>query len=134
MKGRFGRLRRTGVRGRKVELDGHKFDSVAEARRYGELKLLQAAHAISGLEIHPNFPLFAPCGAVIGYYEADFRYVLLGEMSREIQSQTGIVTEDVKGERRRAGKVVWSTRTALYRWKRKHFEAQYGERITEVAR
>jgi hypothetical protein len=38
-------------------VDGHKFPSKAEARRYRELKLLQAAGKIRGLELQPVFKL-----------------------------------------------------------------------------
>jgi len=41
----------------KVEVDGMKFDSKTEARRYGELKLLQQAKEISGLEMQVKFKL-----------------------------------------------------------------------------
>ena len=50
---------------------------------------------------------------VIGHYVADFAYV---------DERTGQrVIEDVKG-----------VKTAMYRWKKKHTEAQYGITITEV--
>lgn len=42
----------------KIEVDGHLFDSKAEARRYGELKLLKEAGEIRGFGIQPSF-LFA---------------------------------------------------------------------------
>ena len=38
-------------------VDGIRFDSQAEARRYAQLKALQAAGAISGLKVHPVFLL-----------------------------------------------------------------------------
>jgi hypothetical protein len=36
---------------RKTEIDGYLFDSQAEARRYKELKLMQAAGEIDTLEL-----------------------------------------------------------------------------------
>lgn len=42
---------------KKTEVDGHVFDSKAEARRYNELKLLQAAGEIIGFTIQPSFLL-----------------------------------------------------------------------------
>ena len=64
---------------RKVTIDGIKFDSKAEARRYGELKLLVQAGEITDLECHPRFRLldgvtwngkrYRPVN-----YTADFQY------------------------------------------------------------
>ena len=99
-------------------VDGIRFHSKREAARYGELKLLERAGEIRSLELQPAFPLMAPVRGVsrltpIGHYRADFRYR---------QGPTGIlVIEDVKG-----------MRTQLYRWKKKHFEQQYGISITET--
>jgi hypothetical protein len=50
---------------------------------------------------------------MVGHYVADFRY--------RSGPQGLLVVEDVKG-----------VRTALYRWKKKHVEAQYGIQITEI--
>lgn len=44
-------------RNRKTELDGIIFDSVKEANRYAELKLLQKAGVISELELQKKFEL-----------------------------------------------------------------------------
>jgi hypothetical protein len=49
--------------------------------------------------------------ALVGIYRADFAY----------RTADGTVVEDVKG-----------VRTALYRWKKKHVEAEYGVTIVEV--
>ena len=115
----------------RTQVDGHSFDSKAEARRYAELRLLEKAGEIEGLELQPAFPLrvllttgtFAGAGAAlageyptIGKYIADFRYFRL-------TPPMGWVVEDVKG-----------VKTALYRWKKKHAEAQFGITITEITR
>lgn len=77
----------------KVEIDGHKFDSKAEARRYQELRLLEKAGTISGLELQPVFQLQPTFkhqhrGTVLLIkYIADFKYY---EGKR-------CVVEDVKG-------------------------------------
>ena len=106
-----------------VTVDGIRFASKAEARRYAELKLLEKAGAIRELTLQHRFPLFAPgrgnggpyAREHVGDYVADFRYR---------SGPNGLlVVEDVKG-----------VRTALYRWKKKHFEAQYGLPITEIGR
>ena len=86
----------------------HTFDSRAEARHYDALRLKLKAGFISGLEVHPRYPLYVN-GKPLGYYEADFTYVVPGE---------GVRVVDVKG-----GK---ATDTPQSRWKRKHFEYQTG--------
>lgn len=101
-------------------IDGIRFASKAEAKRYGELKLLEKAGEIKDLELQPKFPLLVHARGgglpyLVGNYVADFRY-------RE--GRKGVLKiEDVKG-----------MKTALYRWKKKHVEAQYGIEITEITR
>ena len=99
-------------------VDGIRFSSQREARRYGELRLLERAGQLWDLTLQPVFALHAtqwpaPAGPpnVVGVYRADFAYA----------TATGTVVEDVKG-----------VRTALYRWKKKHVELEYGVRIIEV--
>jgi hypothetical protein len=103
---------------RRTVCDGITFDSQKEATRYAELKLLERMGAISGLQLQPRFPLNAWHGdhsqcPLVGEYRADFQYL-------DTASQA-VVVEDVKG-----------FRTQLYRWKKKHCEAQYGVRIVEI--
>ena len=75
-------------------IDGHKFDSKAEARRYQQLVLLQRAGVISGLKLQPPFELQAKFRGTDGKmvraitYIADFQY---NENGR-------VVVEDVKGK------------------------------------
>lgn len=71
-------------------IDGIKFASKREARRYGELKLLVRAHQITKLELQPRFPLIVN-GKKVCTYVADFEYIEDGER----------VVEDVKGMRTR---------------------------------
>ncbi|OQA21245.1 MAG: hypothetical protein BWY63_01327 [Chloroflexi bacterium ADurb.Bin360] len=73
-------------------VDGIRFDSQAEARRYGQLQALQAAGAISGLKVHPVY-LLQP-GFTHGltteraiHYEGDFEY----------REHGAVIVEDVKG-------------------------------------
>lgn len=78
---------------RKTTVDGIKFDSKAEAKRYTELKLLQKAKLITDLELQPKFELQPKyknnkgenIRAII--YKADFSYT---EGNKKI-------VEDVKG-------------------------------------
>jgi hypothetical protein len=93
-----------------VSIDNIRFDSKAESRRYLELKTLQQAGEISGLEIHPCYPLEV-CGHKIGRYEADFSYIINGRL----------VVEDVKG-----------VKTDVYRLKKKLMLALHNIEILET--
>lgn len=97
----------------KTKIGAFTFDSRKEARRYEELRLLQHAGKIQCLIIHPSYTLHAVRGEPIGCYEADSSYFEDGEQ----------VVEDVKSV---------ATKTALYRWKKKHFFLEYGIEIREV--
>jgi hypothetical protein len=101
-------------------VDGVRFHSKAEARRYAELKLLERAGEIRELELQPKFPIVAGgrwClkgrEKTVCTYIADFRYR---------RGPKGIlVIEDVKG-----------MRTPVYKLKKKLVEAQYGIEIVEI--
>lgn len=115
--------KRSKYRAVRCEVDGIVFDSRKEARRYSELRRLEKAGLIEKLITQPCYVLAAPTGwrgdgtfagwTEIGTYRPDFEY--LDVSTREI------VTEDVKG-----------FRTPVYRWKKKHVEAQYGISIREL--
>lgn len=106
---------------RVVTEDGHAFDSKKEYRRSQDLHVLQEAKQIDRLELQKRYPLHCtrPDGVVveIGAYVADFVY-------RDLAGSTTVVVEDVKSQA--------TKKNALYRWKKKHFEAQYGMKITEI--
>ncbi len=96
----------------KTVVDGITFDSKAEARRYGELKLLERAGEIRDLELQPKFALVGIGATKICQYRADFAY----------QHTNGpLVVEDVKG-----------VRTPVYRLKARLFRDNFGYSITEV--
>mgnify|MGYP001309631473 CR=1 FL=1 len=57
----------------KTVVDEHAFDSITEANRYGELKLLLKAGEIGSLVVHPKFSLDVN-GVHICTYTADFQY------------------------------------------------------------
>lgn len=97
-----------------TEVDGHRFASRAEARRYSELRLMEQAGEITALELQPVFPLVVN-DTKVGTYIADFRY----------RTSAGVlVIEDVKGGN--------ATRTPVYRLKVKLVRALYGVEIQEV--
>lgn len=96
-------------------VDGMRFASKAEARRYGWLKIAQFAGEITDLECQPRFPLKVE-GSLICTYVADFRYT---------DARTGFkVVEDVKSD---------PTRTPIYKLKAKLLKALHGIDIVEVA-
>ena len=101
-------------------IDNIRFHSKAEAARYLQLKMLQQAGEIYGLELQPKYQLLVTARGAgpyervcVGHYIADFRY-------RE--GPKGILRiEDVKGYDVPLGK-----------WKRRHCEAQYGIEVTVI--
>ena len=102
-------------RNRPTEIDGHKFDSQAEGRRYEELRLLELAGEISDLRVHPKWDLVVN-GALICRYTADFCYLPKGPGD--------YVIEDVKGGQ--------ATKTAVYKIKKKLMLALVGLDVVEV--
>ena len=115
--------RRNKYRAKPQIVDGIRFASKREAKRYGELKLLERAGVISALELQPKFKLGTDEAPVLiksdrypngrrAVYLADFRY----------QWPVGnIVVEDVKG-----------IDTPLSRLKRAVVEAQYSVEIVLI--
>jgi hypothetical protein len=122
---------------RKVVVDGIEFDSRKEATRYWELKLLQRAGQISGLELQKEFELIPAqyetyprygktgkrlqdgkrCIEKSCTYKADFAYMKDGQL----------VVEDTKGYRDPA-----SAGYAKFVIKRKLLLWRYGIKIIEV--
>lgn len=112
-------------RAKPTVVDGIRFASMKEAKRYGELKLLEKAGKIRALKL--QVPLVLSAGndrrTSIGKYVADFVYEewvdgFRAGVGRDYYRR---VVEDVKG-----------FKTPLYRWKKRHVEAQYGIEIREV--
>lgn len=97
----------------KTAVDGITFDSKLEAKRYGELKLLEMAGEIHLLELQPKYRCVIG-GEPVCTYIADFRYA----------DKHGVVwVEDVKG-----------MKTPVYRLKKKLTEALHGITITEITK
>ena len=90
-------------------IDGLRFSSKAEAARYSELRLLQAANQVRWFIRQPRFDLGN--GIV---YVAD--YLVVWNADETTFSDTRVTVEDVKG-----------IETDVFKLKRKLFEAQYGE-------
>lgn len=96
--------------------DGSWFASKAESARYEQLRLFEKCGQILNLVKQPRYPLFGKSGVRIGTYVADFRFQTRGGT---------VVVEDVKSKP--------TARTQMYRRNKKHFEADYGIKITEIA-
>jgi hypothetical protein len=105
--------RRSKYGNRKTVVDGHTFDSQAEANYYRELCLRKAAREIYVISGQPTFDLTVN-GRKVCRYRADFLVVKAGGEVEVI---------DVKG-----------MKTSVYRLKAKLFEACMGFSITEVKR
>ncbi len=99
-------------RARKTVVDNIEFHSAAEARRYGELKLLEKGGYIRRLELQPVYRI-AINGIHVCKVILDFRYY---------ENGIGWVDEDLKGRD-----------NPLSRLKRKLVEAQYGIKVRLVA-
>ena len=81
---------------KKVEIDGYKFDSIAEGRRYGVLKMLEKADEIKDFDLQVPYKFYID-GKVIFKYYADF----------VVHHNDGsVVIEDVKGWDRKTGKFI----------------------------
>lgn len=116
---------------KKIEYDGITFDSKKEARRYSQLKMLQQAGQISGLELQKSFEL------VPAQYETYERYGKTGKKLKDgkrcieksvtykadfVYYENGaLVVEDTKG-----------MRTTEYIIKRKLMLYVHGIRIKEI--
>ena len=105
---------------KKTVIDGIKFDSKAEGKRYEVLKKREKAGEISGLTLQPRFTLqekFKHDGKTIRKIEyiADFEYTKNGQQT----------VEDVKG-----------VKTDVYKLKKKIFLMKYGKekKFKEITR
>ena len=93
-------------------VDGIRFDSVKESKRYGELKILEKVGQIRSLRLQPTFVIMVN-SIVCAKYRADFDYY-------DVATETRVI-EDAKG-----------FPTPVYRLKKRLVEAIYGIQIQEV--
>ena len=97
-------MRRNKYNARRTVIDNISFDSMAEARRYGELKILERAGEVSDIKVHPVFPVEVN-GIQVCKVILDFTYT---------DKHGCTVHEDTKGND-----------TAMSRLKRRMVEAAY---------
>lgn len=117
---RFNFYKKTKYKNTKVTIDGIKFDSILESRRYQELKLLEKTGEIKDLKLQPEYeliPSFKKNKKTYRktIYRADFSY---------FDNRLGkVIVEDTKG-----------FKTDVYMLKKKLFEYIYKDlEIKEVA-
>ena len=127
-------------RAKKVKTSDGTFDSQAEYRRWCELKLLEEAGEIEGLQRQVGYALGPPRIEAVGTYKADFVYYApAGETGR-------LVVEDCKGapltelyKLKRAlmlacsGVAIFETGPSASKRKPKRKSRRRGIEITEVA-
>ena len=120
---------------RKAEVDGIAFDSVREAARYKELKLMERAGVIRDLQRQVEFLLIpaqyenpgeigrrrGKCLERACKYIADFVYTVEEKAVLPGQRKPVMVVEDAKG-----------VRTEGYKIKKKLMPQKYGIQIREV--
>ena len=83
---RLGKRPRYG-RAKRIEHDGHTFDSEREFKRYQRLKIEQLAGEITGLMVHPHFVLMVN-GVPVYAYTPDFLYHRKGiEVVEDVKSK-----------------------------------------------
>jgi hypothetical protein len=95
-----------------TEVEGIRFASRMEARRYQELRLMERAGEISNLKLQTRWPLVVN-GVKVCEYRPDFEY----DDARTAQH----VVEDTKG-----------AVTSVYRLKKKLMKAVHGVEILET--
>ena len=97
------RKRQSKYRAEPTVIDGIRFASKKEARRYAALRIAEKSGLIRGLELQPKFPVLIN-GTKVCTYKADFAYFENGKR----------VTEDCKG-----------FKTPVYKLKKRMVEAAY---------
>jgi hypothetical protein len=117
------------MRNRPIVIDGIRFSSQAEGRRYGELMTLYRAGRIEKLKIQPEFTLQEAYVTAEGEkvrairYVADFSYERRTEPDVTGTSYPILVVEDVKSP---------VSKTDVYTVKKKLLKERFGISITEV--
>lgn len=103
-------------RNKKTMVDGKKFDSKLEARRYCQLIRLQECGIISNLKCQVRYPLEIN-GQLICHYVADFSY-------RDIDQKE--IVEDAKGVRTRDYIIKKKLMLAIHGIRVKEFRKERG--------
>lgn len=83
-------------------INGTRFHSKGESRRFLELQLLEKAEKISNLKLQVTFPLIVN-GVEVATYKADFTYI----------ENSKLVIEDYKGFQTDIFKLKWKILKAM---------------------
>lgn len=101
---------------KRLRVDGITFDSKLEADRYQQLKLLERAGEIKGLEYHKKFVIVpkSKYGNDV-YYEADFFYFENGKPMVEDTKSKATITSTYKLKKRLLAETHGITIKEIYR-------------------
>jgi len=106
-------------RNKKTVIEGIKFDSKLESKRYQELKILERQGIIKNLQLQPTFELLPTFKKANKTYR---KTTYIADFSYWDNEQGKYIVEDVKG-----------FRTDVYKLKKKLFEYKYKDfKITEI--
>lgn len=97
-------------RNKPIVVDGERFDSRGEYKRWCDLQFLEGAGEISNLRRQVKYDLFVS-GKKVCFFKPDFEYIERGET----------ITEDFKSPS--------TAKEPLFRLKKKMFEAQEGREL-----
>lgn len=87
---------------RRTRVDGELFDSVSEAKRWGELRYLEMEGSIRNLRRQIDFPLFGEHGPLMTdqgnqiIYRADFVYFDIQKNAEIIEDRKGHATPEYR--------------------------------------
>jgi len=114
-------------------VDGIKFDSKKEARRYQELLMQIKAGLIFDLKVKPKFKIMV-LGQSLCNYTADFSYEetifpATGLVDGSFVETKILVVEDTKGKDPKTG---WDTRTPVYNLKKRLMRIVFGIEVRET--
>ena len=104
---------------KRITIDGITFDSLAEERRYRELRLLWRANQIDELKVHPSYELEPKFTDASGKKHRSVTYI--GDF--EYQQDGKTICEDVKG-----------VETAVFRLKAELMARRYPNVMLKIVR
>lgn len=109
--------RRSKYQNQRINVDGHTFDSKAEARYYNELKLRKRANDIKDFTLQPRFRLLE------GFTKHDKRHSPIDYVAdfQIVHNDGSVEVVDVKG-----------MQTQVFKIKEKLFHNKYSFKLTKV--
>ena len=95
-----GRRRLNKYGAKRTMIDGHVFDSKAEARYYANLKLREGLGEVTDVRLQEPFVVIGPKGQVVTTFRADFVFWDVKEKRRRIIDVKGKQTAESKLKQR----------------------------------